>query len=160
MSLGASQVALVVKNLPVNAGDMRDVGSIPGSGRSPGGGHGNPPQDSCLENPVNRRAWWAIVHGIPQGWTQLGDTSTFSCPYLMSQNQMCLSLWTQTIQLGQHYSKTLLLGWTFCSGCSGPVPARQTERKGQCKGREVEMDDSISVRWKRHCQQWIHLFLV
>ena len=48
--LGASQVALVVKNLPANAGDIRDVGSIPGSERSPGGGHGNPLQYSCLEN--------------------------------------------------------------------------------------------------------------
>ena len=51
----ASQVVLVVKNLPVNAGDIRDVGSIPGSGRSPGGGHRNPLKGSCLENPVDRR---------------------------------------------------------------------------------------------------------
>ena len=47
----------MVKNLPANAGDM---GSVPGSGRSPGGGNGNPPQYSCLENPVDRGAWWAI----------------------------------------------------------------------------------------------------
>ena len=46
----------MVKNLPVNAGDIRDVGSIPGSGRSPGGGHGNPLQYSCLENPMDRGA--------------------------------------------------------------------------------------------------------
>ena len=50
-------VALVVKNLPVNAGNVRDKGSIPGSGRSPGGGHGNPLQFLCLENPVDRGAW-------------------------------------------------------------------------------------------------------
>ena len=50
-SFGASQVALVVKNLPANAGDLRDGGLIPGSGRSPGGGRGNPLQYSCLENP-------------------------------------------------------------------------------------------------------------
>ena len=50
----ASQVALVVKNSPANAGDMRDKGLIPGSGRSPGGGHGNPLQHSCLENPIDR----------------------------------------------------------------------------------------------------------
>ena len=55
--MGASQVALVVKNLPANAGDRRDAGSIPGSGRSPGGGHGNPLQDSHLENPMNSGAW-------------------------------------------------------------------------------------------------------
>ena len=58
----ASQVALVVKNLPANAGDIRDTGLVPGSGRSPGEGHGNPFQYSCLENPMDREAWWARVH--------------------------------------------------------------------------------------------------
>ena len=60
----ASQVALVVKNLLANAGDIKEVGSIPGSGRSPGGGHGNPLQYSCLENPMDREAWRATVHGV------------------------------------------------------------------------------------------------
>ena len=55
----ASQGALVVKNLPANAGDVRHTGSIPGLGRSPGRGHGNPLQYSCLENPTDRGAWWA-----------------------------------------------------------------------------------------------------
>ena len=50
-------MVLVVKNLPANAGDIKDVGSIPRSGRFPGGGHGNPLQYSCLENPMDRRAW-------------------------------------------------------------------------------------------------------
>ena len=54
-----SQVALVVKNLPANAGDLRDVDSIPASGRSSGGGHGNVVQHSCLEIPMDRRVWWA-----------------------------------------------------------------------------------------------------
>ena len=58
-----SQVALVVKNLLAKAGDTRDVGSVPGSGRSHGGGHGNPLQYSCLENPMDRGAWWATVTG-------------------------------------------------------------------------------------------------
>ena len=61
---GASQVALVVKNLPANAGDIRDAGSIPGSGRSPGGGHGNPLQHSCLENTMDRGDWAGYC---PQG---------------------------------------------------------------------------------------------
>ena len=56
MGLGPSQVALVVKNPPANAGDIRDVGSIPGSGRPPGGGHGSPLQYSYLENPMDRGA--------------------------------------------------------------------------------------------------------
>jgi len=59
-SVWASQMVKVVKNLPANAGDIRDLGSIPGSGRSPGGGHGNPLQYPCLENPVDRGTWCAI----------------------------------------------------------------------------------------------------
>ena len=60
---------LVVKNPPANAGDTRDRGSIPGSGRSPGGGHGNPFQYSCLENPMDRGAWQATVHGVTKSQT-------------------------------------------------------------------------------------------
>ena len=66
-----SQVAPVVKNLPANAGDLREVGSIPVSGRSPGGEHDNPLWSSCLENPMERRAWQATVHSVAQSWTQL-----------------------------------------------------------------------------------------
>ena len=72
----ASQVALVVKNLPTNAGDIKDVGSIPGLGRFPGRGHGNPLQYSCLENAMDRGAWQATVHGIAKSWTQLKGLST------------------------------------------------------------------------------------
>ena len=62
-------VALVVKNLPVNAGDTRDMGSIPGSGRSPGEGNGHPFKYPCLGNPKDRGAWWATVHGVAKSWT-------------------------------------------------------------------------------------------
>ena len=72
----ASRVVLVVKILPANAGDARDTGSIPGLGRSPGGGHGNPLQYLCLENPMDRGAWWAIVHRVAKSWTQLKQLST------------------------------------------------------------------------------------
>ena len=68
--INASQVALMVKNLPTNAGDKRDVGLIPGSGRSPGG-NGNPLQYFCLENPMDRGAWWAMVLRVTKSWTQL-----------------------------------------------------------------------------------------
>ena len=61
----------MVKNQPTVAGDLRDVGSIPGSGRSPGGGHGSPLQYSCLENPMGRGVWWAAVHGVTKSWAQL-----------------------------------------------------------------------------------------
>ena len=68
---GASQVALVVKNPPANAGNVRDTGSIPGSGRYLGGGHGNPFQHSCLENPMDGGAWWAMVHRVAESYTRL-----------------------------------------------------------------------------------------
>ena len=71
----ASQAALVVKKLPANAGGVRDADSIPGSERSPGGGHGNPLQYSCLENPLDRGAWQATVHRVAKSWTRLKQLS-------------------------------------------------------------------------------------
>ena len=70
-SHGASQVALVVKNPPPNAGDIRDVGSMPGSRKSPREGNGTPLQYSCLENPMDIGASQATVHRVPKSWTQL-----------------------------------------------------------------------------------------
>ena len=63
----------VVKNLPANAGDATDAGSIPGSGKSPGGEHGNPLQYSCLKNPMDKTAWWATVHRVTKRWTRFSD---------------------------------------------------------------------------------------
>ena len=71
----ASLVLLMVENPPASAGGIRDTGSIPGSGRSPGGGHGNPLQYSCLENPMDRGAWRAMVRGVAQSQTQLTQLS-------------------------------------------------------------------------------------
>ena len=65
----ASQVALVVKNLPASAEALRDMGLIPGWGGSPGEGNGNPLQYSCPENPMDRGAWQATVHQVAQSWT-------------------------------------------------------------------------------------------
>ena len=62
-------MVLVIKSLPANAGDIRDAGSIPGSGRSPGGGHGIPVQYSCLENPMGRGGWRATVHWVTKSRT-------------------------------------------------------------------------------------------
>ena len=66
-------MALAVKNPPVNAGDPGDPGSISGSGRSPGGGNGDPLQYSHLENPMDRGAWWVTVHRVAKIWTKLGS---------------------------------------------------------------------------------------
>ena len=69
MLCSTSQVALLVKTPPANAGDLRDVALIPGSGRSLGGRHGNPLQYSCLENPMDRGAWRPTVHGVAKSQT-------------------------------------------------------------------------------------------
>ena len=91
-------VALVEKNPPANAGDVRDVGSILGLGRCPGGGSGNPLQYFCLENPMDRGAWWAIVHGVAKSWTWLSDWAFSPGVFLKvpepvpSHFSLCLSL--------------------------------------------------------------------
>ena len=74
-----SWVVLVVKNLPAKARDTGDLGLIPGSGRSPGGGNGNTLQYSCLENPTDRGALKAMVHRVTKSWTQLKQLSTHMC---------------------------------------------------------------------------------
>ena len=65
----------MVKNLPANAGDTGDMGLIPGSGRSPGGGHGNLLQCSCLENSMDREAWRVTVHGVTKSQTRLSRST-------------------------------------------------------------------------------------
>ena len=77
----ASQVALVVKNPPADAGDLRDLGSIPGSGRSPEGGHGNPLQYSCLENPMDRGGWQAEIQScrVRHNWSSCVYPCTHIC---------------------------------------------------------------------------------
>ena len=79
---GASQVVLVVKNSRAKEREARDVGSIPGSGTSPEGGHGNPLQYSCLENPINRGAWQATVHRVTKSQTQLKQLGMHTCTHM------------------------------------------------------------------------------
>ena len=88
LPMGQSQVALVVKTLPANAGDKREVGSIPEWGRSLGGRHGNPLQYCCLENPKDRGAWQAIVHRVAKTWTPLKRLST----HTHGAKQFCYTL--------------------------------------------------------------------
>ena len=77
LSSWASQVVLVIKNLPTNAGNPRDKGLIPKLGRSPGGGPGNPLQYFCLENPMDRGAWGTIVYGVTKSQTWLEQLSMY-----------------------------------------------------------------------------------
>ena len=86
---GACQVALVVKNLPVNAGDIRDAGLIPGSRRSPGGGHGNLLQYCCLENLTDREHWLATVHRVIESQTRLKQLSMHTFVYLATPHLSC-----------------------------------------------------------------------
>ena len=76
-------VAQRLKRLPVSAHNAGNLGSIPGSGRSPGEGNGHPLQYSCLENPMDRGAWWAAVHGVAKSQTQLND---FTCHAMKTYN--------------------------------------------------------------------------
>ena len=78
---------LVIKNQTVTVGEISDVGSVPGLGRSPGEGNGNPLQHSCLENPMDRGAWWATVHGVARvgyGGSDLVHMGTYM-PFLPSE---------------------------------------------------------------------------
>ena len=94
LNILASQLALVVKNLPAKAGDIRDMGSIPGWGRSPGGGRGNPLQCSCLENPMDRGTQGAILHRVTKSQTWLKGLCTHTCTnhaillYVEPENRM------------------------------------------------------------------------
>ena len=72
-------VFILILTLIINAGDVREVGSIPRSGRSPGGGHSNPLQYSCLENLMDRGNWWATVHRVTKSWTRPKQLSMHAC---------------------------------------------------------------------------------
>ena len=91
-----SSVALVVKNPPASDRDVKDMGSIPESGRFSGGGHGNPLQCSFMETPTDRGAWWATVHRVAKSQTRLKQLSTHAC--LSSGRNPTLIIWlTQKI---------------------------------------------------------------
>ena len=102
----ASQVALVVKNPPANTGDIGGLGSIPGLGRSPGGGHGNPLKYSCLENPLDRGAWRAAVHGVTQSQPRPKRLSTHACDH-----RRWFPEWR-----GNHWSAMGVVGLATCPG--------------------------------------------
>ena len=78
----------MIKNLPVNSEDTGRAASIPGSGRYPGEGNGNPFQYSCLEYPTDRGAWWAAVHGVTKSQTGLSDLTTTMKSYIMNTLNM------------------------------------------------------------------------
>ena len=99
ISIWVSQVALVVKNPPANAGDAKDMDSIPGLVRSPREGYVNPLKYSCLENPTDRGAWWATVHGVTKSRTQL---KWLSMQYTTNATNMCLLSFLSAFSERQH----------------------------------------------------------
>ena len=100
-----SQVVVVVMNLPANAKDIRDLSSIPGWGRSPGGGHDNPLQYSCLEKPMHRVERWATVHGIAknQTWLKWVNTCMHSWSTILYWFQVYLGVIQWFLQIIYHY---------------------------------------------------------
>ena len=102
---GTSQLALAVKNPPASAGDARDVGSIPGSGRCPGGGKGSPLQQSCPENPVDRGAWWPTVHWVSTSWQIDGETMETVTDFIFLGSKI-----TADLDCSHEIKRHLLLG--------------------------------------------------
>ena len=111
-----SHMVLVVKNMHANAGDIRDTGLIPGLGISPGGGHGNPLQYSCLQNPMDSRAWWATVHSVVKSQALLKWLSTHARRGKSSQE------WIKSLLLIEQIRKLGFLitaHWPFISWFPG-----------------------------------------
>ena len=129
----ASQAMLVVKNLPASAGDWKDVGLVPGSGRSlgEGWGHGNPLQYACLGSPMDRGVWWATVHGAAKSRTRPKRLSTHARTWMLSTSKAhwgFLFLWqnnTPSYEVGGHLScfhfwlLGIMLLWNMCTGVCG-----------------------------------------
>ena len=136
---GPSQVAPEVKNLPATAGDVRDVGWTPGSGRSPGGGNGNSLQCSCLENPVDRGAWQATVHRVAKSQTRLSDFARVYVRRIHSSNTYILhSLWARPYS---EQLNTFILIMTLQSGKvfhSHFTDAETETQRAQVSGLGVE----------------------
>ena len=111
----------MVKNPPANAGDIRNAGSVPGLGKSPGGGHGNSLQYFCLENPMDRGPWRAIVHGVAKSWTRLSNQHS----HFQNYGEFKVLLWVLVlyINLIRVQPKTLSLNYSilhfqlFVKGC-------------------------------------------
>ena len=107
-------MALVIKNPPANAGDIRDSGSIPGLERSPGGGHGIPLQYSCLETLTDREAWWATVHRVTQS-----DTTEVTPHARSTQHVLSETVWHKVASFqDDRLNKTAHV--LTCPSCSNP----------------------------------------
>ena len=138
-----AQVVLVQKNMPANAGDVRDVGLIPGSGRFPGEGNGTPLQYSCLENPMDRGAWWATVLGsqrVRHNWRDSAHACNLSLEIF---RWMKHSILESALSHGSHWvsqTVTHLCTLTVRSTVSTGI------NTGQCDGREWHCRNESQLR--------------
>ena len=157
-------VVLVVKNLPANAEDLRDTGSVPGLGRSPGGGHGNLLQYSCLETAKDREAWQATVHGVTKNRTRLKQLSThthillkptlthhlyepllryyFICRF-SSFHKWCWQIYTSY----KHFDLTTLILNGKAKGTSGIFLSHWNQRT-------KHFSSHSSLSWEGECSAW------
>ena len=103
--MGLIQVVLVVKNLPATAGDWRDMGLIAVLGRSPGGGHGDPLQYSCLENPVDRGAWQAMAHRVTKSWRWLKRLSAHTCCFSLLNRKSLVWMFLPPVLPDDYFSE-------------------------------------------------------
>ena len=126
--LHCGQVALVVRNPPAKAGRLRDTGSIPGSGRSPGGRHGNPFQYSSLGNPMGREAWWPAVHGIAQSQTQLKRLSVHA--HVQVGKLRLWEVWATGLK--SHGQKSQRAQWKSACLTSEPQTTVHSTSRGVC----------------------------
>ena len=154
----ASQVVLVVNNSPANARDIRDAGSAPGSGRFPGEGNDDPLQYSCLENPMDRGAWWATISGskrVGQTWLKWLSTHAhiFSSRPHMAKSKNHLSVFLLIIRV----FNTLFLfdSWVLLLPClKSTCKAHRWFSKGKCSTRS-----QINACEIQASLLWINLYL-
>ena len=137
---GASQVTLVVKNWPANAGDIRDMGLIPGSGRSPGGGYGSSLHYSCLENPMDRKAWWAIALWVCKELCTTETTEHSTSDIRISSEPSTTSPYTYVCV----HAKALQLCSTLCSPMDCGLPRSSVH--GILQARILEWAAMLSSR--------------
>ena len=126
-------MVLVVRNSPANAGDKRGLGSIPGLEKSPGGGHGNPLQSSCLRNPMDRGAWQATAHGVAKSRTRLKWLSTWARGLWMAQDHSYQGLSCSDLNFSSVQSLTrvrlLATPWTAARQASLSITNSQSPPK-------------------------------
>ena len=135
-------MVLVVKYPPANAGDRRDTGSVPGSRRFPGGCNGNPPQYSCLKNPMDRGAWQAIVHSIAKSQTQLKSLSS-EAKHIRGYKIIISSSFKEAVWTGQVWKGTRNKTAFLHCVCSNDL--------GLKFGGILALLISLSMKWESMC---------